>query len=59
MFTGNAHLYPPPTRTRIHHVRPSAITSIVHPYQAHALTRINLPLSLVMFVEVTTDRTCK
>ena len=44
MFIGNAHLYPPPTHTRIHHVLPSVITSIAHPYLPPSRTRINFPL---------------
>ena len=48
IFTRNAHLYPPQTRTRIHHVRPSVITSIVHPYLPPSLTRIKFTLSPVI-----------
>ena len=45
MLTRNAYLYPPRTHTRIHHVLPFVITSIVHPYLPSSLTRIKFTLS--------------
>ena len=57
--SANVHLYPPRTPTCIHHVLALVSSSVSHPYLPSPLTRINLGLSLVISLAVTTDRTVK
>ena len=53
------HPYPPRSCTCIHLTLSPVSTSLSHPYQPLSRTRINLRLALVIFLDVTTDRSVK
>ena len=53
------HPYPPRSHTRIDLLLTPVSSPLCHPHQPIAVTRINLSLSLVMFLNVTTDRSVR
>ena len=55
--TTNTHEYPPPSSFRRYLDRTPVSSSLSYPHQPHPLTCINPTLSVVISLEMTTDRT--